>query len=146
MAVLGREHLDIWDLDIDSLTLSRSLNPLELFFDIPRAPVLSLKTPTHLVVQNQPHQTPASTYQIYELLSAALENCGRVGLGLGSKSCVLRSLQEILMPGLRWPTAFTSPQPMDGTKPVQVTRLEADPRVHDFQPIALSAISNRLLS
>lgn len=51
MAVLGREHLDIWDLDIDSLTLSRSLNPLELFFDIPRAPVLSLKTPTHLVVQ-----------------------------------------------------------------------------------------------
>lgn len=38
MAVLGREHLDIRDLNADSLTLSRSLDPLELFFDIPRVP------------------------------------------------------------------------------------------------------------
>lgn len=41
------------------------------------------------------------------------------------------------MPRLTWPTTFTSLQPLDETKPVQVTHLEPDPRVHDFQPIAL---------
>jgi len=50
------------------------------------------------------------------------------------------------MPGLSWLTAFTSLQPMDGTKPVQVAHLEADPKVHDFQPMAFSAVSNCLLS
>jgi len=54
MAVLGREHPDIRDLDADSLTLPTSLDPLQLF-NIPRAPFPSLKTPTHLVVQNRLH-------------------------------------------------------------------------------------------
>lgn len=54
MAVSEREHPDTEDLEIDSLTLSRSSHLLECF-SISQGPVLGLKTIAHPVVLNWLH-------------------------------------------------------------------------------------------
>lgn len=77
MAVLGREHLDIQDLNADSLTLSRSLDPLELFFDIPRAPLSQVRRlPPHLVVQNRLcHRHPGASIKNTDSKVQTFANC-----------------------------------------------------------------------